>query len=375
MTLAYYLSKLFLLRLALFWGGGALFMLAVELPQNTDLIFAHRQNGFAALVEYSVLRLPELSTDIVKFAYLMAALFTFAHLVRHRELTAIWDAGVSQFSLILRLLPVALVLGSLQFWISDQVVPVTGPKLMNWNVGEGPAEDIKILNMAQNALWFRSGTDIVRVPKNPGNFDVLRNITIFQRDREGRMTTWLDVGEARFQDGHWRLKDVNRLRMTDNAFTRVPDQDWQGGPTPAALSRLGVHPRYLSFAELGRLVSGEQQRFWPAHLYATWQHGRLAGIVMPLVLITLIAALSEWSQQPGRVDRLYFSGLLIGFFYFMFNGVSLTMGEVGVVPPFIAGWGPPLCLTAIAGAIAFWQEDVGPQRRRRRLAEGEPHPA
>jgi lipopolysaccharide export system permease protein len=124
------------------------------------------------------------------------------------------------------------------------------------------------------------------------------------------------------------------------------------------LGRLATHPRHLDHAELGRLVRGEQQRFWATHLYSTWQHARIAGALTPLVLIVLLVALTQRIQRLGHVEYLFVSGLSLGFAFFIFSGVSLAMGEVGILPPPIAGWAPPLCFLAIAGAIAFWHEEA-----------------
>src|SRR3546814_12681363 len=75
--------------------------------------------GVAALGRYALLRAPMVASDLIKVASLLAGLITFAGLIRHSELTAIWGAGVSQLGLVRRLLPVALLLGALQFAVDD----------------------------------------------------------------------------------------------------------------------------------------------------------------------------------------------------------------------------------------------------------------
>ena len=51
-------------------------------------------------------------------------------------------------------------------------------------------------------------------------------------------------------------------------------------------------------------------------------------------------------------------GLAIGFTFSIFEGIALTMGEVGFVPPIFGAWAPFLIYAAIAAAIAFRAETV-----------------
>src|SRR3546814_3399897 len=67
-------------------------------------------------------------SDLIKVASLLAGLITFAGLIRHSELTAIWGAGVSQGGLFRHLLPIAALLGGLQFVVDDLAVPASADR-------------------------------------------------------------------------------------------------------------------------------------------------------------------------------------------------------------------------------------------------------
>src|SRR3546814_6537310 len=74
-------------------------------------------------------------SDLIKVASLLAGLITFAGLIRHSELTAIWGAGVSQGGLFRHLLPIAALLGGLQFVVDDLAVPASADALTEWGLG------------------------------------------------------------------------------------------------------------------------------------------------------------------------------------------------------------------------------------------------
>ena len=63
------------------------------------------------------------------------------------------------------------------------------------------------------------------------------------------------------------------------------------------------------------------------------------------------AVYSRWRFSSGAVvaaGRLFMVGLALGFTFSIFEGIALTMGEVGFVPPWFGAWAPFLVYAAIA---------------------------
>ncbi len=57
--------------------------------------------------------------------------------------------------------------------------------------------------------------------------------------------------------------------------------------------------------------------------------------------------------RPGQCTL---GALVLGFAFFISNGIGLALGEVGLVPPVIAGWAAIVGFSAVTGAIAFSRE-------------------
>jgi len=81
-----------------------------------------------------------------------------------------------------------------------------------------------------------------------------------------------------------------------------------------------------------------------------------AACFTPLLLLLLVVALAQRFQRTGHVEFLFIGSISLGFGFFIINGISLAMGEVGLLPPFLAGWAPLGIFLAIAGSVAFWHE-------------------
>ena len=63
-------------------------------------------------------------------------------------------------------------------------------------------------------------------------------------------------------------------------------------------------------------------------------------------------------RRGGGVAFILGVGIAIGFSFFIFDGISLTIGELGIVPPWMAAWMPVLVFTGIAATLMLRAETV-----------------
>ena len=53
---------------------------------------------------------------------------------------------------------------------------------------------------------------------------------------------------------------------------------------------------------------------------------------------------------------IFVSALALSFGFFVFDRMTLAMGEVGILPPWLAAWAPNLVLACLAGTFLVRQE-------------------
>jgi lipopolysaccharide export system permease protein len=352
-VLATYLTRLLLTRFALLLIGLTAFLLGLDLMVNANSLL-QQGDGLEALVRYAFLRTPVVVSDLIKIASLLAGLLTFASLIRHGELTAIWGAGVSQVGLFVRLLPVAVLLGGLQFVVDDRAVPVSVDALYDWGVGD--YRKPRVTSGSKAVTWIHVGNDIVRVPTANIGEDSLSDFAIFQRDGDGNLLARLDVAAARYADGVWELSDIAITGGDGRQQRYEATREWRIGLDPESLNQLSSHPRHLSLDQIRRFAGGDGQGAWAPYLYQTWLYEKLIACLVPLLMLFLSAALAQQTQRAGHLELLFLFGALIGFAFFIFNGVTLAMGEVGLLPPLFASVVPMIAFTAIAGSVIYWHE-------------------
>ncbi len=351
-VLVSYLSRLLLARFALLLFGLTAFILVLDLMVNANSLL--RGGGLEAIARYAYLRTPVIVSDMIKIASLLAGLFAFAGLIRHGELTAIWGAGVSQVGLFVRLLPVAVLLGGLQFAVDNLAVPASVNALYDWGVGD--YKKPRAGDGAKAVTWVHVGDDILRVPTANIRGETLSDFTVFQRDSEGDLLARLDIVSARYADGVWELSDITVTGGDGGTTRHEARRDWAIGLDPDSFGRLSTHPRHLAFDQVRRFAGGDGQGTWAPYLYRTWLYEKLTACLVPLLMLFLSAALAQQIQRDGHLELLFLSGAAIGFAFFIFNGITLAMGEVGLLPPLFASAVPLVAFTAVAGSVIYWHE-------------------
>ncbi len=350
-----YLTRLFLIRFAILLIGMTAFLLGLDLMVNANRVMADQVDSLGALIRYTLLRLPIVVSDLIKICALLAGLLSLFTLIKSSELTAIWSSGVSQFGLLRRLIPLAVVLGGIQLVIDDRIVPGSISELREWGIvddlgqtgGDSPIHDV---------LWIHVGNDIVRVPAANVDSRNLRDFVLFERDELGDLQAQLNIGEARYDDGAWRLFDVTVRRAGAGAASWEAERSWPIGLDIASINHVMIHPRNLPISQIRRFTSGDGQGTWAPHLYETWLYEKLARGLVPLLMFFLSISLAQQSHRVGHIEFLLLGGIVVGFSFFIFSGVTLAMGEVGLLPPLLASTAPLLVFASIAGSVAFWHE-------------------
>ena len=109
-----------------------------------------------------------------------------------------------------------------------------------------------------------------------------------------------------------------------------------------------THPKETSLAGLLSVSDRSDLGTQPSYRYKLWLHERLAGPVTTMILVMLTVALAQpFESRTGR-GILLAIWLAAGFVAWTFDGLVLTFGEIGLLPPTLAAWTPPLVFAAVA---------------------------
>lgn len=316
--------------------------LSFELMEQADNVLAASNNEISAVLRFALLRLPDLIAQMLPFSVLLASLVTIALFMRHSELVAMWSCGISSVGIMLAFLPLAIVLGLAQLTLDDFAVPATLAKLQAWGVAEfrrgatpGTAED---------AVWLLSGNDVVRLPLAAARAGKITDVTIFRRGNDGVLIDQLEAASAEQLSSGWLLHDVDRFDVATASSEFLPELEWHGRIDVDHLPLISAKRRELSLSDLALLIENDGFGQRPLSLARTWMQSRIAAIAVAPLMIFLVVAAVQTFRRSTAIGMLLLSTVGIGFAFFVFDNVSLALGETGFLPSWFAAWGPKAAL-------------------------------
>ncbi|MEM7026312.1 MAG: LptF/LptG family permease [Pseudomonadota bacterium] len=342
--LSRYLTRLFFGRFVIVLFGLSVLVVFLDFLADGDDILEAGGGSVAPILRYTALRMPEIVAELIPITAMLAVFLTFATLARHRELTAMHGIGVSKFKLAAAITPAALLVAAAQFAIEDQALPVAVGELRTWGVADYDSSN------DDKATWIRQGTDIVRIDRIDRAEDQLEGVTIFRRDGDGNLLERLEARTAVYRDGEWTLLEVRRSTPGERIVSEAAPLGWPEGMSPDLLLSATAHPKETSLIGLLGVSERGGLGTQPGYRYRLWVQERIAGPVTTIVLIFLAVALAQPFEGRRGTGVLMVIWLSAGFVSWTFDGLVLTFGEIGLLPPALAAWIPP----AVFAVVAVW---------------------
>jgi lipopolysaccharide export system permease protein len=354
--IAWLITRMVLARFFLILFGISVFVVTLDVASFSRDILALKNNDLSAVLNYFLLKLPIAMTRFLPMSSLLAILLTFSELSYRNELPAIWNSGISHLQLIFALLPLGLFLGGMNFLINDQAIPRVTPTLHEWGIGDYGK---KRLNLGKNdPLWMRAGSDIIRASGANVQATSLADVTIFRRDANGLLREQIHASRARLFRGRWELDDAIVYYRSNLPPHRVTRLIYSGDMRPAAAGARSGDPEEMSAADLAYFIDNQGFGMRPAYVYETWWNKRAALFLSTFILIGVTVPLASTFRRGGGIGVFFAIGVGIGFLFFILDGITLTLGEIGMVPAWMAAWVPILAFSGLALTLVFRADEL-----------------
>ncbi|MBN1938797.1 MAG: LptF/LptG family permease [Candidatus Aminicenantes bacterium] len=340
------------------WIGGLILLSVVSIFSIVTFfdryvhIAAHHQ-PVSMLLEYIYYRLPEFFQLGLPMTALMATLLTLGLFYKFNEVTAMKACGVSVLRMIIPAFFLAAVIGGISFGIQENVLPRANRKAAEtWNrirKVSDPAAGMQGLswrtNKARDMFFNYEYFDPNRLQ--------FRKLWVFEIDPAAwKLKRRLFAETARLGDGEILLENgwVRDFQGAD--ISRPPDPvlfEAERVALPEG-KRLFLNevkdPSQMKYRELGRYIEDvEKLGFDTTRL----QVDRSAKLSFPFVAVVMTLLGIPFAFAMGRRGALVGIGvsLAIALVFWTAIGIFKSLGGVGILPVFLASWGPPLLFGAL----------------------------
>jgi len=354
LTLYRYIGRTFAGYVALMLG----MLLGVVLLFDTLELFRRASKkaelDIFAVLQMSLLKLPEVGQQIIPLAILFGAMYTFWRLTRSQELVVARAAGVSAWQFLLPALALGLFFGIVKIGVINPASSVLIGRFiqMENTYFRGQASGIDV---SGSGLWLRQGTSNGEVIIHASGIDPasmrLDNATalFFEGDQYmGR----LDSKSARLIDGKWIFID-GWFNEPERQPQQVSGYSIDTDLTADNIEESFAKPDQISFWALPGYIRTLEKTGFNANRTRLHYYALLAEPMLYLGMVLIAAAFSLRPPRKGGTLTLIVAGLITGFGFFFLRDLAHALGTSGTIPLAVAAWIPAICsvLTGIAGLL------------------------
>ncbi len=342
--------KIILLCLVVFMG----IYVIVDLFEKFSR-FLEAKVSLALILRFYLFSLPNIFTQVLPVAVLLASLLSLGGMARHNEVLAMKMGQVSTLRIALPCIVVGLAASLAAWFATEYVAPSTNERALNIRRTEVlhlPAHRIT----QDSDIWYRAqGDRFVHISLIETESGLIRGMSIFELSPNFELLRRVDASEATWSAGEWTLLDGYRQDLD-----RQPVQTEQFremrialSESPAEFARVARSSEEMSYAQLRdyiqRLVSSGAN----ARRYRVDLHAKVATALVSLVM-ALIGV--SFGLRTGRAGVMVWVGACIptGFMYYLLLILGIQLGRGGALPPLIAAWLPNLVFGA-AGLLSLWR--------------------
>ena len=337
LTLYRYIGRTFAGYVALMMG----LLLGIVLLFDTLELFRRASKkaelDVAAVLQMSLLKLPEVGQQIVPLAILFGAMYAFWRLTRSHELVVARAAGVSAWQFLLPPLILCLAVGASKVTVIN---PVSAVLISEFTERENQyfRGQTSGIDLAGSGLWLRQANDtgetIIHAQELDPNTMVINDaVALFFEGNQfmGR----LDAEQGQLIDGRW---------LFANAWINEPGRDPQQVPayqldtdlTANSIEESFASPDQISFWALPGYIRTLEETGFSAIRTRLHYYSLLAEPILFAGMVLIAAAFSLRPPRRGGTLMLVGGGLATGFTFFFLRDLAQALGTSETIPPIIA---------------------------------------
>lgn len=348
MKLTLYLSKVLAGRIA---AASVVFLilgLSLDLIRSADELVAY--GGAEALGQYALLRVPAMAAQVLPLGVLLGGITSFLALGRRSELTVMRASGQSVFRLLIRLIPLAIVLGLAQHLLIDRGISWSERALA---ATFGGVADTPAAVEGANVTG-RIGDAVVIGELGATDGTVIAPLMVYALDEDGQVTGRVETARATYGNGTWRMSDPHRIGEVPPSV--APDLLWPVRMSPGTVRALASGQATPTASEAAAALEGVVVPTRSRDYYRTRLAQSRAATLVPAVMLLCAAFASFHTARAGGMG-LVAIGVVLGLGFVVVDGVFSSLGQIGILPAWVAGWVPAGLFTVITGWTLLMREE------------------
>ena len=350
-----YIGKMFLVRFLVLLFGIAMIMQALDVLSESGDILEPAGAGMDSIWRFTVLRFPQMVSNVIGFSALLTTLITCTTLAQSSEVAVMQSSGLSSFRIIFPMMGVCAVAAVFHFALNETIVAQSNDEYGRWRASGFAIGDVT-LPPSKSDAWAIEGDTRVRAQAVTRDGTILDKVTLYKLDAGGRIKQITSANFAAYSNGQWTMFDVTRFKVDEMKVTSTPRMTWQTKIPPARFRALSIDPETVPIGRLATAVSQLKGEGMSVSKLTAWLHHKVSG-PLGTILMPLLGAMAAFGvQRSGTMFLRVIGGMAFGFSYFVVDNLLLAVGQFGTIPPVLAAWTPLFLFFFLGTSVLFYTE-------------------
>ncbi|MEL6112715.1 MAG: LPS export ABC transporter permease LptG [Pseudomonadota bacterium] len=351
-----YVGKIVLSRFLLLLVLISLIWQMLDLLNYSDDVLAAPGATPLSLLRYVGYALPQIVSQFIPFAALLAIVFSLTSLALTSEITVMRAAGMSANKV---LFPVGLVCGGIAVchFAFQELIAVEAADRLNYWRANNYATSLPPGDSVRTDIRLTFEDDIIEAvsANRDKGITTLNDVTVYER--VGALTREvLRARSATFQNGQWTFNQVNRGSARDQSVVFSDSLRWDANFSPDFLFALSLEPDRTSLSELWTKIDQLKRDNADYRSEMTSFLSRFSRPLATLIMPLLGAMAGFGAHRSGVMLARAINGSILGFGYFVVENISLALGKLGVLPASLGAFFPLALFMVIGFTIVVSME-------------------
>ncbi len=305
------------------------------------------------IIEYLLLQTPQVILYSLPFASLFSVLITIGIASRWRETIIIRASGAGVKRLFSGFLVIGIIITGTALFLGETVVPAATRKAAWIRKVEILRESPRIIH-SRRALWLK-GIDgsLIRIDGFIENENRILKTSIFSFDRSFGLERRIEADEGIWSDKRWELRNVTVFDFRKNTTEKYKSLIYTSLEEPKIFREEMKKPEEMNFLELRAYYTRLEKAGFRNLKYIVRLYEKLAYPTISFIMILLGIPLALNTRWGGGI-RAAGLGVIIAVCYWLVYSVSISLGNAGSLPPWLAPWIAPFVF-CVAGALLYFR--------------------
>jgi len=334
-----YLMREFLRLFFLCLAGGTALYLVIDLFDRINIFVRHGAD-IKWIVLFLLYKMPLMVYQIVPATVLLSVLLSLGLLTRHNEILALRTSGIPVARIAYPFVGISLIVSLGAFLLNEFVVSPAYQRseYIRRILIEGQVPySLKI----RDRIWFKGEEGFYKIASFLPAKNEMQGVTWFTVSRPFQLARRIDAEKATWQDGQWVFYDaVERVFQSGELIEtiRSDQRNIQLQETPEDFHVLRTEAEEMPFSRLLRYIKKIESEGYDSTPYRVELHKKVSYPVLNIITAFLGIPFALRLPRIGGLAAAAGMSLVLGFVYWVLFAVTVSIGQAGLLPPFVAAW-------------------------------------